>query len=160
MIVPCIVIPKIVTHGHSRLSSLVHYVASQFLSLSMATTKEIQLLVKTISTLSSSLPPSVPKATTKDKIWCVMHAVECQDGFETFNKRFDALFGEDCRDSEGRLEHIRAGKSGMGLISAYLKKIDWSQGYPLDLVKIKLDRLSTELRFIVYVYIYTVSIVF
>ena len=65
--------------------------------------------------------------------------------FETFNKRFDALFAEDCRDAEGHLPHIRQGKSGMGLVGAYLKKVDWSQGFPLDLVAIKLRRLVAEL---------------
>ena len=57
--------------------------------------------------------------------------------FETFNQRFDALFAKDCRDLEGRLHYIRQGKSGMGVVCLYLKKIDWSQDFPLDLVEIK-----------------------
>ena len=69
----------------------------------MATLEEIQLLVKNIATLSSSLPPSFPKASSKDKIWTVMHSPECETPFETFNTRFDALFAEDCRNLEGRL---------------------------------------------------------
>lgn len=70
--------------------------------------------------------------------------------FETFNKRFDALFGQDCRDSDGRLHHIRQGKNGMGLICAYLNSIKWTSDIPLDLVEIKLLRLSTELRHLRY----------
>ena len=75
--------------------------------------------MKSIVALSNSLPKYVPHGTTKDKIWAVMHN---QEG-ETFNKRFDALFGEDFRDSDGCLHHIRQGKYGMGLICAYLNQI-------------------------------------
>jgi hypothetical protein len=114
----------------------------------MPTIPEIQLLVKSIVALSNSLPKSVPHGTTKDKIWAVMHNQEGETAFETFNKRFDALFGEDCRDSDGRLHHIRQGKNGMGLICAYLNQIKWSSDIPLDLVEIKLIRLSTELGYL------------
>jgi len=116
----------------------------------MSTIPTIQLLVKSITTLSNSLPPSVPKGTTRDKIWTVMHLPEGETVYETFNRRFDALFAEDCRSDDGRLYHIRQGKSGMGLVGSYLKKIDWS-GLPLDLVEIKLQRLVTELKYLTYV---------
>lgn len=89
----------------------------------MPTISEIQLLVKNVAALSNSLPRSVPNGTTKDKIWAVMHTQDGETMFETFNKRLDALFGEDCRDSNGRLYHIRQGKNGMGLICAYLNQI-------------------------------------
>ena len=105
----------------------------------------IQHLVKTITALSNALPKSVPNENTKDKIWTVMHSPEGEAPFETFNKRFDALFGEDCRDSDGRLHFIRQGKNGMGLVCAYLNTLDWTADVPLDLVEIKLQRLSTEL---------------
>lgn len=55
------------------------------------------------------------------------------------------LFGEDCRDSDGRLHFIRQGKNGIGLVCAYLNTLDWTADVPLDLVEIKLQRLSTEL---------------
>jgi hypothetical protein len=112
----------------------------------MSTIQGIQLLVKNIVALSSSLPKSVPNATTQDKIWIVMHTQEGETTFETFNKRFDALFGEDCRDADGHLHHIRQGKNGMGLVCAYLNKIKWTSNIPLDLVEIKLQRLFTELQ--------------
>lgn len=111
----------------------------------MPTISEIQLLVKNIAALSNSLPRSVPNGTTKDKIWAVMHTQDGETMFETFNKRLDALFGEDCRDSDGRLYHIRQGKNGMGLVCAYLNQIKWTSDIPLDLVKIKLVRLCAEL---------------
>ena len=114
----------------------------------MASLEEIHLLVKNITTLSSSLPPSFPKANSKDKIWTVMHSPECDTPFKTFNKHFDALFAEDCRNPEGCLDEIRQGKSGMGLVSSYLKRTDWS-AFPLNLVKIKLEHFSAELKYLV-----------
>ena len=70
---------------------------------------------------------------------------------ETFNRRFDALFAENCRDSNGRLHLVRQGKFGMGLVVSYLSKINWSTGFPLDLVELKLQRLITELKGLQYV---------
>lgn len=118
-------------------------------SILMSTVQEIQHLVRTITALSNSLPKSVPNGNTKDKIWTVMHSPEGETTFETFNKRFDALFGEDCR-VDGRLHFIRQGKNGMGLVCAYLNKLDWTD-FPLDLAEIKLKRLSTELAHLRYV---------
>ncbi|KAG6883266.1 hypothetical protein C0992_009256, partial [Termitomyces sp. T32_za158] len=58
------------------------------------------------------------------------------------------MFGEDCRDSCGRLEHVRRGKLGLGLICSYLSKINWADGFPLDLVEVKLERLIAELKYL------------
>lgn len=122
----------------------------------MPTVAVIKALVKDISTLSQGLPPSVKQATKDDKIWSVMNADELDEHdseYETFNRRFDAMFGEDCRDSAGRLQHIRQGKLGLGLICAYLSKRDWGDGFPLDLVEIKLQRLVAELEYLRYVHL-------
>ena len=108
----------------------------------------IRLLVKEISTLSNSLSDSVPKGSKDDKIWSVMNTEERDTPHETFNQRFDAMFAEDCRDSDGRLHHVRQGKLGMGLVVSYLSKINWTMGFPLDLVELKLQRLVTELKFL------------
>ena len=108
----------------------------------------IRLLVKEISTLSNSLSDSVPKGSKDDKIWSVMNTEERDTPHETFNRRFDAMFAEDCRDSDGRLHHVRQGKLGMGLVVLYLSKINWTMGFPLDLVELKLQRLVTELKFL------------
>lgn len=109
------------------------------------TVADITRLVKNITQLSNALPPSILKATTKDKIWTVMHGDEGATPFETFNQRFDVLFAEDCRDSTGRMLYIRRGKSGMGAVCAYLKKLNWANGFPLDLIDNKLQRLNKEL---------------
>jgi hypothetical protein len=112
----------------------------------MSTSETIKQLVKQISALSNSLSDAVPKGTKGDKLWSVMNNSEGDTPHETFNCRFDALFGEDCRDSGGRLHHLRQGKFGMGVIISYLSKINWTDGFPLDLVELKLNRLVTELK--------------
>jgi len=117
----------------------------------MTTVPGVKLLVKNITTLSAKLPKIVPNGSEDDKIWAVMNRKEWETAFETFNERFDALFGEDCRDSDGRLHYVRKGKLGMALIGSYLSKIEWS-GFPLDLVEIKLIRLITELKHLRYIH--------
>jgi len=106
----------------------------------------IKILVKEIGTLSNTLSDSVPKGSKDDKIWSVMNNEECETPHETFNRRFDAIFAEDCCDSNGRLHYVRRGKFGMGLIVSYLSKINWAADFPLDLVENKLQRLITELK--------------
>ncbi|KAG6894014.1 hypothetical protein C0992_007838 [Termitomyces sp. T32_za158] len=112
----------------------------------MPTIAVIQSLVKTIISLSSNLPPSVKQGSKSDKIWTVMNAEEGETPHETFNRRFDAMFGEDCCDSNGRLEHVCKGKLGLGLVCSYLLKVDWIADFPLDLVETKLQRLVLELK--------------
>jgi hypothetical protein len=108
----------------------------------------IKSLVKEIITLSNVLPPSVPPGTKDDKIWSVMNGDAGETAHETFNRRFDAMFGEDCRDSMGRLQYIRRGQLGLGLVCNYLSAINWLDSFPLDIVEIKLQRLATDLKFL------------
>jgi hypothetical protein len=75
-----------------------------------------------------------------------MNTDELDNPHETFNRRFDAMFAEDCRDSDGRLHYVRQGKLGMGLVVLYLSKINWTTGFPLDIVELKLQRVITELK--------------
>ena len=117
-------------------------------STSVAT---IKILVKEIGSLSASLSDSVPKGSKDDKIWSVMNTDELDNPHETFNRRFDAMFAEDCRDVDGYLHHVRQGKLGMGLVVSYLSKINWTTGFPLDLVELKLQRLVIELKRLQYV---------
>jgi hypothetical protein len=121
----------------------------------MSTVTTIRLLVKEISSLSLSLADSVPKGSKDDKIWSVLNADERDSPHETFNSRFDALFAEDCRDTDGRLHHLRQGKLGMGLVVLYISKINWAD-FPLDIVELKLRRLIAELRYLQYVFTFVV----
>jgi hypothetical protein len=115
----------------------------------MCTTETIKQLVKEISSLSASLSDAIPKGSKHDKISSVMNSMERDTPHETFNGRFDALFGENCRDSHGRLHYVRQGKLGMGLVVSYLSKLDWTS-FPLDIVELKLQRLIAELQHLQY----------
>ena len=120
----------------------------------MPTVAEVQSLIKNIVTLSNNLPVSVPLGTKEDKIWTVMNMAEGDTAHETFNKHFDAMFGEDCQNSVGHLQYIHRGKHGLGLICSYLSSIDWTDYFPLNIVKIKLQRLLAELKQLQYVAIH------
>jgi hypothetical protein len=75
----------------------------------------------------------------------VLDGPEYESPWQTFNKRFNALFAEDCRDEAGRLHHIRRGEHRMDKVNNYLASINFTV-LPLDLVAIKLDRLKVELE--------------
>jgi hypothetical protein len=66
-----------------------------------------------------------------------MSSPEGEDGWQTFNKRFDAMFGKDCHDDNGRLHFVCRGLYGMDMVTAYLKKLDVA-AMPLDLMALKL----------------------
>jgi hypothetical protein len=117
----------------------------------MLTIAEVRSIVSDICTLANALPSSVPNGSKEDKIWVVMNSDGGKTQHETFNKRFDAMFGEDCRDSHGRLHHVRRGKLGIGLVCLYLTNLDWTD-IPLDLAEIKLQRLLVELKQLQYVF--------
>lgn len=108
---------------------------------------DIQVSVSEIKILCTELPVSVQNGSIRCKISQVFSMGEGESAWQTFNKRFDALFGEDCRDASGRLCHIRRGEYGMDKVSTYLSSINFDD-MPLDLVAIKLNRLKTELEYL------------
>jgi hypothetical protein len=124
----------------------------------MSALNTVKDLIWEIKSLSNSLPKSVPQGSSNDKLWTVMNGAERETAFETFNGRFDALFGEDCRDLNGRLYHLRRGKFGMGAVCNYISEVNWA-GFPLDLVEIKLLRLIAELKYIMYDYFLILSFI-
>ena len=111
----------------------------------MLTVAEINSLVTDNCTHANGLPSSVPNDSTEDKIWAVMNSDDGKTPHETFNKRFNAMFGEDCRDLHGCLHHVCHGKLEMGLVCSYLTNLDWTD-LPLDLAEIKLQHLLVELK--------------
>ncbi|KAJ7710719.1 hypothetical protein B0H17DRAFT_5085 [Mycena rosella] len=114
-------------------------------------TKPILDLIKRMGKLSSQLPETVPEASAADKVHRVITTVHGIDDTvaRTFNRRFDVLFGEDCRDSDGRLENIRRGDDGMKCVVTYLQSIHWeSAGVPVDLAQQKLTRVIDELQYL------------
>ena len=62
----------------------------------MPTVAEVKALVKVITTHLNGLPQSIPPGMKEDKIWMAMHTEEGETAHETFNRHFDAVFGEDC----------------------------------------------------------------
>jgi hypothetical protein len=102
------------------------------------------LIVNLIS-LCQGLPRSVPKAKKDDRIYHIITNVNEDDPWHSFNRKFDLLFGEDCRDENGRLQNIRRGRYGMGAVCAYLKKIKTEEQWFLaELAVIKLERICNE----------------
>ena len=107
----------------------------------------LEQLAQDITRLSKRLPTSIPEATKDDRIYATMTKVKGDLPWETFNRRFDILFGEDCRNKEGRLFYICRGRHGMNIVTAYLSRVvneDHLKG-SYDIAAIKLERLRDEL---------------
>ncbi|KAL1939855.1 hypothetical protein VTO73DRAFT_9555 [Trametes versicolor] len=112
----------------------------------MATKADFEKHVAEIIRLSGRLPSSVPLGMTKDKLYKTFTAVSGASPFETFNRRFDIVFGEGCRDAEGRLFHLRQGGNGLGIVCSYLRGLAKGvQELPFDIMNIKVARLADEL---------------
>ncbi|KAF8234643.1 hypothetical protein L208DRAFT_1376796 [Tricholoma matsutake] len=79
----------------------------------MSTPRTISELITNLVSLTESLLASIPNALHDGKINHVLMTVEGEEFFETFNRRFDILFGEHCWGENGRLVHIQHGKYGM-----------------------------------------------
>ncbi|KAJ7189247.1 hypothetical protein C8R46DRAFT_36579 [Mycena filopes] len=111
-------------------------------------TKPVLDLIKKIRRLSGLLPDSVPEPSEEDKVHRIITTLPSLDDTLAgeFNRRFDNLFGEDCRDADGRLQNIRRGVEGMDCVVAYLESIHWKTAdIPLDLAQNKLQRLADAL---------------
>ncbi|KAF8181016.1 hypothetical protein K438DRAFT_1768188 [Mycena galopus ATCC 62051] len=66
-----------------------------------------------------------------------------------FTRRFDVLFGNDCRGADGLFTNIRRGDRGMTAVVVYLQSIHWASAQiPLDLAVKRLTALDTDLRII------------
>ena len=65
-------------------------------------------VVEEITLLTKNLPSSVPKGRREGKLYQVLtnNNYHGETPWETFNKRMDATFGEDCRNMEGHLENV------------------------------------------------------
>ena len=106
---------------------------------------DIQSSISRITILCKEIPINVPIGNKRSKIYLVMTGDEGEDTWQTFNKRFDALFAEDCHKGQGQLHHIHRGEFGMDKVVQYLSALDINS-LPLDLVAKKLDRLEAELE--------------
>ncbi|TFY51128.1 hypothetical protein EVJ58_g10725 [Rhodofomes roseus] len=113
---------------------------------------KLEEIVEEIVDLIKHLPATIPDATKDDKIYHVMTNVNEESAWATFNRRFDILFGEDCRDLNGRLHYVRRGRHGMAKVASYLSRVimneDTLKGF-YGPAAVKLERLRTELKFLV-----------
>jgi hypothetical protein len=100
--------------------------------------------------LAKQLPPTVPIATKDDRIVEVFTNIPVSENpaehWETFNRRMDALFGNELCDSNGRLLNVKRGAFGIDLVLAYFNDAASKGALNWDLAAIKVDRLITELQ--------------
>ncbi|KAI9449909.1 hypothetical protein F5148DRAFT_1152987 [Russula earlei] len=116
---------------------------------SARTTVEDQL--KHLKALVSSLPSSVPSATEDGRIATVFNNIpeseDPDDQWPVFNRRMDALFGEDLRENGGLL-NVKRGPFGMDMVVQYAANAVRAGNLLWEPTKIKLDRLLTEVRYL------------
>lgn len=117
------------------------------------TPTHILCIINKLSSLCDNLPTSILFGIQADKMYHTLLHVNEGSPFETFNRIFDILFKEDsdCWDEQGRFHLIRRGKYGMDKLCVYLRGVNWDdQSIPLDLVKLKLDRVLNEVVYLMY----------
>lgn len=107
-------------------------------------------IVEAITLLTKNLPSSVPEGKRDGKLYRVMTNDDYrgETPWETFNKRIDATFGEDCRNAEGRLENVCRGRFGMDIVTKYLPIAIDQPGVKVfhAPMMLKLERLRNELE--------------
>ncbi|KAJ3832704.1 hypothetical protein F5878DRAFT_646546, partial [Lentinula raphanica] len=116
-----------------------------------STSQSIPSLVQQIARLTRSLPDSLPTGLSDGKI-AVSLDTDAESAWATFNKFFDRAFGEDTRDSSGRLRYLTRGTYGMDFVNRYLSSVVDDHlsdaDFPHDLAIGKLIRLRNELRYL------------
>jgi hypothetical protein len=107
-------------------------------------------IVEAITLLTKNLPSSVPEGKRDGKLYRVLTNDDYrgETPWETFNKRIDATFGEDCRNADGRLENVCRGRFGMDIVTKYLRiAIDQPGAKVFHApMMLKLERLRDELE--------------
>jgi hypothetical protein len=89
---------------------------SQLKSSMPVQAEDVKSSISCITDLCKEILINVPIGNRRSKIYLVMTGDEGEDSWHTFNKQFDALFAEDCRDGQDRLHHICRGEFGMDLV--------------------------------------------
>lgn len=112
---------------------------------------QFSLLVTELVELVKNLPTSVRSAKSNSRIVTVFTNIPVPDNpidqWEAFDKRMNALYGEDLRDAgTKRLPNIQRGKHGLDLVVTYIQdmikksSLDWIAAMP------KVQRLVDELK--------------
>jgi hypothetical protein len=97
----------------------------------------------------------VKLASGSDTIVTVYNAVVGKSpdphDWPTFNRFMDILFGDDVRNSEGRLQNVKRGPHGMDLVVDYITNCARAGTLPYDIAILKINRLIEELEILTYV---------
>lgn len=114
--------------------------------------------VKELGDIVSELPPHVPLASDSDSIWLTFQRISIpkddddpEERWRVLNRRMDALFGEDLRNTEGRLPNIMRGPFGLDMVVDYLEEVILLGSLPWEALQPKMGRLLLELKHFVYV---------
>ncbi|KAL1657695.1 hypothetical protein GGF50DRAFT_121580 [Schizophyllum commune] len=110
--------------------------------------EDVVQLSTDIKALAKQLPSSVPIASKDGMIYRILRDSHGESAWATFNKRFDALYGEECRDADGKLKNIERGKYGLDGVCKYLDIAVQQGSMPYDLMSIKLERLKLAMQVI------------
>ncbi|KAF5332340.1 hypothetical protein D9758_017443 [Tetrapyrgos nigripes] len=114
------------------------------------TIEHISRIITEIAGLTVLLPDSVPIGLPDGKIPSSF-VEDAESPWEAFNRFFDRAFGEDTKDTNGRLQYISRGKHGMDSVNRYLASLSADQlvTMPLVAAHLKLVRLRDELSYLV-----------
>jgi hypothetical protein len=109
-------------------------------------------LIVAIKDLSLKLLETVPVAQKDGEIYRIITQVDGEGPWQTFNRRLDILFGEDCRDEQGNLKNIERGKYGLGAVCKYLNTVDVNASWFLAAPAVaKLQQIHNALAKLLYV---------
>jgi hypothetical protein len=117
-----------------------------------------------LKSLVDILPSSIALATHNDRISTVFTNIpvpkETDDHWMVFNRRLDALFGEDLRNADGRLPNVLRGPFGMDMVVQYIEDVVAAGHLLWEPTKPKLERLISEMQAIMYVFFLYCYLVF
>lgn len=93
-----------------------------------------------LKVLFTQLPPSIPEGERKGAIHQVLNNIHTANGWESFNTKFDTLFGVSTINADGTLKNLTRGPKGAGLVMRALEHFLSQEGMP-DIAWLKVDRL-------------------
>ena len=118
-----------------------------YLELIMADIVQAANLIVQIKELARKLPVSIPEATRDSYVYHVLTNTHGEGHWETFNRRFDLLYGKDCIDAKGQLQNIERGKFGMLAVCKYLDRLELDASwFAADLACIKFERILSAMK--------------
>lgn len=111
---------------------------------------DVKKLALLIDKGKKTLPTTLPLAPKDSQIVKVFARIpvpkDPREHWEVFDRRFNALFGEDTRDkATGRLPNLLRGKHGLDLVVLYIHDMITAGSLQWDSAKPKLERILKEM---------------